>query len=55
MNDRIRSYFDEIEVRLFECPVVLAYQITRRDISPNIFTFTDEIERNLISEQELDL
>lgn len=34
MNDRICSYFDEIEARLIECPAIAAYQITRRDISP---------------------
>jgi len=34
MNERIRSHFDEIEVRLIESSVILAYQITRRDISP---------------------
>jgi hypothetical protein len=35
MNERIRSHFDEIEARLIECPVILAYQIIRRDISPD--------------------
>ena len=35
MNDRIRSHFDEIEARLIECPVILTYQIIRRDISPD--------------------
>jgi hypothetical protein len=35
MNERIRSHFDEIETRLIECPVILSYQITRRDISPD--------------------
>jgi len=33
MNERIRSHFDEIEARLIECPAILSYQITRRDIS----------------------
>jgi hypothetical protein len=33
MNERVRSHFDEIEARLIECPVILSYQITRRDIS----------------------
>ena len=35
MNERIRSHFEEIETRLIECPVILSYQITRRDISPD--------------------
>ena len=35
MNERVRSHFDEIEARLIECPVILSYQITRRDISPD--------------------
>jgi hypothetical protein len=35
MNERIRSHFDEIETRLIECPVILSYQITRKDISPD--------------------
>jgi hypothetical protein len=35
MNERIRSHFDEIEARLIECPVIRAYQITRKDISPD--------------------
>ena len=34
MNERIRSHFDEIEARLIACPVILSYQIIRRDISP---------------------
>ncbi|MEI6609009.1 MAG: DUF6516 family protein [Deltaproteobacteria bacterium] len=33
MNERIRSHFDEIEARLIECPVIRAYEITRKDIS----------------------
>jgi len=35
MNERVRRHFDEIEARLVECPVILAYQIIRRDISPD--------------------
>jgi hypothetical protein len=35
MNERVRAHFDEIEARLIECPVILAYQIIRRDISPD--------------------
>ncbi len=35
MNERVRRHFDEIEARLIECPVILAYQIIRRDISPD--------------------
>jgi hypothetical protein len=35
MNERVRSHFDEIEARLIECPVILSYEITRRDISPD--------------------
>ena len=35
MNERVRSHFDEIEARLIECPVILSYQIIRRDISPD--------------------
>jgi hypothetical protein len=35
MNERIRRYFDEIEARLIECPAILAYQIIRKDISPD--------------------
>ena len=35
MNERIRSHFDEIETRLIECPVILSYQITHKDISPD--------------------
>jgi hypothetical protein len=35
MNERVRSHFDEIEARLIECPVILSYQITRREISPD--------------------
>lgn len=35
MNDRIRSYFDEIEARLIECPAILDYQITRKESLSN--------------------
>ena len=35
MNERVRRHFDEIEARLIEWPVILSYQITRRDISPD--------------------
>jgi len=35
MNERVRNHFDEIEARLIECPVILSYEITRRDISPD--------------------
>ena len=35
MNERVRRHFDEIEVRLIECPLILSYQIIRRDISPD--------------------
>jgi len=35
MNARIRRHFDEIEARLIESPVVLAYQVIRKDISPD--------------------
>lgn len=35
MNERVRRHFDEIEARLIECPAILAYQIVRRDISPD--------------------
>jgi len=35
MNERVRSHFDEIEARLIECPVIVSYQIIRRDISPD--------------------
>jgi hypothetical protein len=35
MNKRIHSYFDEIEIRLIECHIILTYQITRMDISPD--------------------
>jgi hypothetical protein len=34
MNQRVRRDFDEIEARLIESPAILAYQIIRRDISP---------------------
>jgi len=34
MNARIRRHFDEIEARLIECPAILSYQITHREISP---------------------
>jgi len=33
MNERVRSHFDGIEARLIECPVILSYEIIRRDIS----------------------
>ena len=35
MNERVRSHFDEIEARLIECPAILSYEITRRDVSPD--------------------
>ncbi|MDZ7696255.1 MAG: DUF6516 family protein [Deltaproteobacteria bacterium] len=35
MNERVRRHFDEIEARLIECPAILAYQIIRKDISPD--------------------
>jgi len=35
MNERVRSHFDEIEARLIECPVIVSYQVIRRDISPD--------------------
>jgi hypothetical protein len=44
MNEKVRSHFDEIEARLIECPVILSYEITRRDI----FAFIDKMERALI-------
>jgi len=33
MNERVRRHFDEIEARLIECPVILAYQIIRKGTS----------------------
>ena len=33
MNEKIRQYFDAIEVRLIESPAVASYQLVRRDIS----------------------
>jgi len=36
MNERVRNHFDEIEARLIECPVILSYEITRRDIYPDL-------------------
>jgi hypothetical protein len=35
MNERVRNHFDEIEARLIECPFILSYEISRRDISPD--------------------
>ena len=35
MYERIHRYFDEMEARLIECPAILTYQITHRDISPD--------------------
>lgn len=35
MNERIRSHFDEIEVRIIESSAIVSYQVMRRDISPS--------------------
>ena len=32
-NEKIRRYFDSIEVRLIESPAIASYQVIRRDIS----------------------
>ncbi len=34
MNPIIANYFDEIEMRLIESPVVASYQQVRREITP---------------------
>jgi hypothetical protein len=33
MNPIIASYFDEIEIRLIECPVVISYTQIRREVT----------------------
>ncbi len=34
MNPTIEQYFDTVELRLIQSPVIIAYQIVRREIAP---------------------
>ena len=35
MNSVIRQYFDTVEARLIESPVIVSYQILRKEIAPS--------------------